>query len=331
MRRRWRGMELPMQVVCNDKTLTESYGCFSIEPFERGYAHTIGNSLRRVLLSSLEGTAVTGIRIEGVSHEYATIPGVIEDVTNIILNIKQLLVKMDTDEPQVIKLVSKPGARSVAGADIECGSDVEVVNKDLHIATLSEDGSISIEMDVHKGRGYVTADENKRGEDRTGFIPIDSIFSPVLRVQYKSEDTRVGQVTNYNKLTLEIWTDSTIGPEIALVEASKILRKYLDPFIKYYEIGEVLLSTQNLFSEMEPDPEQTELDDKLDRKVYELDLSVRAANCLKAEGIETVRDLTLRPESDLMKVRNFGKTSLLEIKQKMEDMGMELGMFAENE
>ncbi|HVY60269.1 MAG TPA: DNA-directed RNA polymerase subunit alpha, partial [Planctomycetota bacterium] len=239
MRARWRSFELPTKIEVEKASLTSTYGKFIAEPFERGFGITVGNSIRRVLLSSLEGAAVTTVKIEGVQHEFSSLPGIVEDVTDIVLNVKQLLVKVRTDEPRKIKIdVKKKG--TVTGADIQPDAMVEVVNPDLVIATLSEEVPFKMEMEVRRGRGYVTAEENDSEDREIGVIPIDSIYSPVRRVRYRTENTRVGQLTDYDKLILEIWTNGTVHPENALVEAAKILRKHLIPFVNYFELGDAL-------------------------------------------------------------------------------------------
>lgn len=239
MRIRWRGLELPVRVDVEKETLTDKYGKFIAAPFERGFGHSIGNSLRRILLSSLEGSAVVSVKINSVSHEFTTISGVVEDVADIILNIKNLVVKLHTDQPKVIRIdANKKG--EVKAKDIITDASVEVVNGDLHIATLSEDINFTVEMEVRKGRGYVTAEENEPDEQEFGLIPVDSLFSPVRNVRYTIEETRVGRRTNYDKLVMEIFTNSVVSPEMALVEAAKIMRKHLNPFVQYFEIGREL-------------------------------------------------------------------------------------------
>lgn len=239
MRIRWRGLELPVRVDVEKETLTDKYGKFIAAPFERGFGHSIGNSLRRILLSSLEGSAVVSVKINSVSHEFTTISGVVEDVADIILNIKNLVVKLHTDQPKVIRIdANKKG--EVKAKDIITDASVEIVNGDLHIATLSEDINFTVEMEVRKGRGYVTAEENEPDEQEFGLIPVDSLFSPVRNVRYTIEETRVGRRTNYDKLVMEIFTNSVVSPEMALVEAAKIMRKHLNPFVQYFEIGREL-------------------------------------------------------------------------------------------
>jgi len=326
MRVRWRGMELPSRVVPDTETLTDTYGLFVIEPFERGYGRTIGNSLRRILLSSLEGSAVTSVRIEGADHEFTTIPGVVEDVTDIILNIKQIVVKMHTDEEKTVTLrTGKKGP--VTAGDIRTDATVEVANPDHVIATLSDEMDFAVDMTVRKGRGYVTAEENVEmmGERAVGVIPVDSTFSPVLRVNYRTENTRVGQRTNYDRLILEIWTDGTISPELALVEASKIMRKHLNPFVHYFEIGREMQEEQ-IGEEVERGPVDDALAQKLNMEISQLQLSVRANNCLESENIVTVGQLVKFTESQILKVRNFGKTSLKEVKIKLNELGLTFGM-----
>ena len=323
MRVRWRGLELPSRVTCDSASLTDTYGKFVIEPFERGYGHTLGNSLRRILLSSLEGSAVTAVQIENVKHEFSTIPGVLEDVTDLVLNIKQLVIRMHTDESKSIHIdVSKQG--EVTAAEIVTDPTVEIVNPALHVATVTENVPFKVEMTVRRGRGYVTAEENTPEDLPIGFIPVDSVFSPVLRVNYRVDNARVGQKVNYDKLSMEICTNGTISPEMALVEGSKILRKHLNPFVHYFEIG------RELQEEMAVEEEGVQVDDaladKLAMDISELHLSVRASNCLEAQKFSTVAELVAKPEAELLKIRNFGKTSLTEVKARLTEMGLSLGM-----
>lgn len=328
MRITWRGLELPTGVR-RDSVSTDSYGRFYVEPFERGFGTTIGNSLRRVLLSSLEGSAVTSIKIANVDHEFTSIEGVMEDVTEIILNTKQIIVRLAGDEPTSIK-VSADKAGPVTAGMIECDGSVEIINKDLVLATLSEDVNFEMEMEVDNGRGYSPASERIAEDDRfdeeVGMITIDAIYSPVTRVRYKTEDTRVGQRTNYDKLVLEIWTDGTVTPEMALVEASKILRKYINPFVQYAEIGAETVEEEVVAREEEESAVDEELAAKMAMPLESLDLTVRSANCLEAITIETVGELVKLTESELLKIRSFGKTSLREIQRKLADLGLTLGM-----
>ena len=295
------------------------YGKFICEPLERGYGTTFGNSLRRMLLSSLEGAAVTSIRIDGVLHEFSTIPGVRDDVTNIVLNLKQLCLKMEGNEPKVIRIDAE-GEKEVTAADIICDADIEVLNPDLHIATLNKDGRLKIEMTVERGRGYVPADKNKKPDDTIGVIPIDSIFSPVQRVNYTVQDTRVGNVTDYDKLILEVWTDGSMRPEEAVSKAAGILVIHLKLFQNMDGIPEEEEVEETTFPEEEEDTSSK----VLDMTIEDLDLSVRSFNCLKRANINTVADLTAKTEDDMMKVRNLGRKSLEEVKKKLEDLGLSL-------
>ena len=334
MRIRWRGLELPSRVVRDEQVSTDTYGKFIAEPFERGFGTTVGNSLRRILLSSLEGAAVTHIRLKGAQHEFSSLPGVIEDVTDIILNVKSLIVKLEGDEPRQMTLRANKAGPVTAGM-IETDPNVTVINKDLVIATLTEDVEFDMTLTVNKGRGYVTAAENIRdegGEQELGLIAVDSIYSPVTRVRYTTGDARVGQKTDYDRLILEIWTNGTVTPEMALVEASKILRKHLNPFVQYFELGAETATEEALeaIREANQTTYDPELQQKLDMSVQELDLSVRANNCLESAKIQTVRDLVKKTESDLLKVRSFGKTSLREVKRKLADLGLSLGLDLDN-
>jgi DNA-directed RNA polymerase subunit alpha len=325
MRIRWRGLELPNRVVSDRSTLTDTYGKFIAEPFERGFGVTVGNSLRRILLSSLEGSAVTRVKIQGVQHEISTIPGVVEDVTDILLNIKSLVVKNASDSPRTLR-IERHERGVVKAADIITDQDVEIINPDHIIATLTDDVPFVVEMRVENGRGYRMAEENVEQEREIGVIPVDSSFSPVVRVKHEIEDTRVGQRTNYDKLIIEIWTNGTITPQMALVEGAKILRKHLNPFIQYAEPGPEISMEDR--AELGTAGEQVdhELERKLNMSLAELELSVRATNCLESEGITTVRDLVNRTDDELLEVRNFGETTLKEVKAKLEERGLHLGM-----
>ena len=325
MRIRWRGLELPNRIVCDRSTLTDTYGKFIAEPFERGFGVTVGNSLRRILLYSLEGSAVTRVKIQGVQHEISTIPGVVEDVTDIILNIKSLVVKNVSDSPRTLR-IERHERGVVKAADIITDQDVEIINPDHIIATLTDDVPFVVEMRVENGRGYRMAEENVDQEREIGVIPVDSSFSPVVRVKHEIEDTRVGQRTNYDKLIMEIWTNGTITPQMALVEGAKILRKHLNPFVQYAEPGPEISMEER--GELGAGGEQVdlELERKLNMSLAELELSVRATNCLESEGITTVRDLVSRSDEELLEVRNFGETTLKEVKAKLEERGLHLGM-----
>ncbi len=324
MRIRWRGLELPSRVVCDQDTLTDTYGKFTTEPFERGFGVTVGNSLRRILLSSLEGSAVTRVKIQGVQHEITSIPGVVEDVTDIILNVKSLVVKNTSDQPRTIR-IDRHEKGVVTAANIITDEAVQIINPEHILATLTDDVPFMMEMTVENGRGYQTAEENAGREREIGVIPVDSSFSPVVRVKYEIEETRVGQRTNYDKLIMEIWTNGTASPQMALVEAAKILRKHLNPFVSYSEPGRELPVEERAELPVGPSVD-VELERKMNMSLAELDLSVRATNCLESEGITTVRDLVIRTEEELLEVRNFGETTLREVKSKLAERGMSLGM-----
>jgi DNA-directed RNA polymerase subunit alpha len=333
MRVRWRGLELPGRVNRDEQVSTDQYGKFIVEPFERGFGTTVGNSLRRILLSSLEGAAVTDVRIKGAEHEFSSLNGVVEDVTDIILNIKGLVVKLDADDTKEMRVVAKKAGPVTAGM-IEADPAITVVNKDLVLATLTEDVTFDMTLTVGKGRGYVTAAEHREGEEDqiVGVIYVDSIYSPVTRVRYATEDARVGQKTDYDRLILEIWTNGTISPEMALVEAAKILRKHLNPFVQYFELGSETASDDalSILRDNRTPTIDPEMQAKLNMPIQELDLSVRANNCLESAKIQTVRDLVKKNDSDLLKVRSFGKTSLREVKRKLADLGFSLGMDVDN-
>lgn len=322
---RWRGMELPSALEVDRDSLTSSYGKFVAEPFERGFGASVGNSLRRVLLSSLMGSAVTQIKIRGAQHEFTSIPGVVEDVTEIVLNVKSLVVRNHSEATRVITIESNK-AGVLTGADVQTDSDVEIINKDHVIATLTDDVPFMMEMVVENGRGYVPSTEHSSVDHEIGIIPIDAVFSPITRVRYEVEETRVGQKTNYDKLNLEIWTDGSVSPELALVESAKILRKHLNPFVQYRELGPSIFSAARGGA---GSPE-AQLEAKLNMKLSDLKLSVRANNCLESENIQTVRDLVQRTEDSLLEVRNFGDTTLNETREKLAQYGLHLGMRVPN-
>lgn len=331
MRIRWRGLELPTRVVRDGAASTATYGRFFIEPFERGFGTTVGNSLRRILLSSLQGAAVTHVKIKGADHEFMSLPGFMQDVTEIILNVKSLVLKATSDEPKTMRLsVRGKSGKSieVRASQIEADSTLEIVNKDQLLATLTDDVEFEMEMTVAQGRSYVTADENKpEGEDQIiGVIPVDSVFSPVGRVRYRVEDTRVGQRTNYDRLVMEIWTNGTVTPDMALVEAAKILRKHLNPFVQYFELG-TGLAVEGAGRECGGgDGASAHGADasKLSLPVNALDLSVRSGNCLSSANINTIGELLSMDEGTLLKLRSFGRTSLREVKRKLADLGLSL-------
>ncbi len=319
---RWRGLELPSMVTCEQETLSANYGKFVAEPFHRGFGTTVGNGLRRILLSSLEGSAVTQIKIQNALHEFTTIPGVLQDVTDIVLNVKSLVVKNHSETTRVLR-VERNTAGDILAGDIETDESVDVINKDHVIATLTDDIPFVMEMVVENGRGYVPSTEHSQNVQEVGIIPVDAIFSPVTRVRYAVDETRVGQKTNYDKLTLEIWTDGSIGPEMAMVESAKILRKHLNPFVQYSELGPQVRSPARATSNSGIDPA---LEAKLNMPIAELNLSVRAGNCLESENIMTVRELVSRSEDHLLEVRNFGETTLVEVQEKLRELGLHLGM-----
>lgn len=303
------------KIECIEMSEDYTFGKFVVEPLERGYGTTLGNSLRRVLLSSLPGVAVTSIKIDGVLHEFSTIPGVAEDVTEIILNIKNLSLKMHGENTKVIK-IDVQGEKEVLASDIICDADIEIINKDLHIATVDEGYRLYMEMTVEMGRGYQTSEKNKQPGQPIGIIPIDSIFTPVRKVNYLIENTRVGQVTDFDKLVLEVWTDGSIKPDEAISFGAKILSEHLKLFITLTEhVGNVEIMVEK---------EEDKKEKVLEMTIEELDLSVRSFNCLKRAGINTVEELTQRTEEDMMKVRNLGKKSLEEVQQKLDALGLSL-------
>jgi len=313
----WKGFQKPKRLEIDTETLTSTYGKFYAQPFERGFGTTIGNALRRVLLSSIEGAAITAVKIEGVLHEFSSLPGVVEDVTDIILNLKQIPIKMHTTDEKILTLdVERKG--KVTAADLQGDSNVEVLDPDAPIATLSENGRLQMEMRVSTGRGYVSADKNFDDDMGIGYIPIDSVHSPVRRVNYHVEAARIGQATDYDRLVLEVWTNGTISPTDAVGLAATLLRDHLTIFVNAEHetalegVGEGEL------------PEN--LAEYLNKSVDELELSVRSANCLKNAGIRTIRDLVQRTEKDMLETKNFGRKSLNEIKDILRPMGLSLGM-----
>ena len=316
---------MPKRLTKEESTATETYAKFVAEPFETGYGHTVGNSLRRVLLSSLEGAAITSIKVDGAMHEFPTVEGVVEDVTDIVLNLKKVLFKAHTREPQTLLLsVNKEG--DVTAADIQVNQNVELVNPTQHICTLDKKKKFEMELEVKIGRGFCPGDENKKPGQSIGVIAIDSLFSPVTRVRYSVEAARVGQRTDYDRLVLEVWTDGRISPDDALTQASAILAHHLDVFVGYDK-------TAVEFEEVvdKQDEEKTKLRKLLNMSVNEIELSVRAANCLNNANITTVGQLAMKSESEMLKYRNFGKKSLNEIKDKLTALGLALGMTFEPE
>ncbi len=324
MRMRWRGLELPARVVRDEPVSTGSYGKFIIEPFEQGFGTTIGNSLRRVLLSSLEGAAVTSVKIAGVTHEFRSIDGILEDVTDILLNIKGIVLRLTgADEKKMT--VRRDRAGEIRAGDFVTDPAVNLANPEHKIATLTINVPFECELTVRTGRGYATVNDNRGPEQELGVIPIDSIFSPVIRVRYRTEDMRVGQRTNYDRLIMEVWTKGTVRPEDALVEAALILRKHLNPFVMYHDLGDELVSSARPARQGDLHSGAS-LEELLDKPVSALNLSVRASNCLDAARVLTLRDLVHKTEGDLLRFRSFGKTSLHEVQRKLADVGLSLGM-----
>lgn len=303
------------KIECVEPSEDNTYGKFVVEPLERGYGITLGNSLRRILLSSLPGVAVTSIKIDGVLHEFSTVPGVIEDVTEIILNVKNLSLKLHSDEPKIV-YIDAEGEGPITAGDIKADSDVEILNPDLHICTLNGDSRFYMELVIDKGRGYVPAEKNKQPGQPIGIIPVDSIYTPVRRVNYTVENTRVGQITDYDKLTLEVWTNGSLKPDEAISLGAKIMSEHLNLFID--------LSDQAKHTEIMVEKEETKKEKVLEMTIEELDLSVRSYNCLKRAGINTVEDLTNKTEEDMMKVRNLGRKSLEEVLSKLNALGLSL-------
>ncbi len=316
---KWRDFQLPKRLECDESTYTNTYGKFSAAPFERGYGVTLGNPLRRVLLSSIEGSSVTSVKIQGVQHEFSTIPGVLEDVPEIILNIKGLVLNSRSKIPKTI-YIKKNGKGEIKAKDIEVDETIEIINPELHIATLTKDTKFSMEMEVARGRGYVPSELNKKEGLPIGVIPIDSIFTPVKRVNFYVENTRVGQRTDYDKLILEIWTNGAISPKDALLYASNILQRHLDIFVNFGQLPE------DIEEEPEMTKEEIALYEKLRLPISELELSVRSSNCLREASIKTIADLVKRTEDEMLGFKNFGKKSLVEIKELLAGMGLTLGM-----
>jgi DNA-directed RNA polymerase subunit alpha len=313
----WKGFQKPKRLAFDSESLTDKYGHFWAQPFERGFGTTIGNSLRRVLLSSIEGAAVTAVKIEGVLHEFQSLPGVVEDATDIILNLKQVPFKLNGDAPKAIYLrADQPGV--VTSGMIETDSDVEILDKEVYIATVSEGGKLDMEMRLKKGRGYVSADKNFDEDLGLGFIPIDSVHSPVRKVNYAVEAARLGQITDYDKLAIEIWTNGSVAPADALGLAAKLLKDHMNIFINFEEEVETSVSQDSGKPEIK--------NENLNRSVEELELSVRSYNCLKNANIQTIGELVQKTEAEMLKTKNFGRKSLNEIKEILSSMGLGLGM-----
>jgi len=317
MLQKFKGFQKPKRLECELETLTSTYGKFIAEPLERGFGLTLGNALRRVLLSTIEGAAVTHIRVPGIYHEFSSIPGVKEDITDIVLNIKGLRFKMLVDHPKTLA-VKATGPGEVRASQIITDADVEILNPEHFIATLDKDGKLEMELEVQRGRGYVPAERNKREGQPVDVIALDAIFSPIRRVNFQVEDTRVGQATDYNRLILEVWTDRSVLPQDALAYAAKILKDHLTIFINFEEEAEV--------EEPVVDAERERLVENLNHSVEELELSVRSANCLQSSNIRFIHELVVKTEAEMLKTKNFGRKSLNEIKEILEGMGLRLGM-----
>ena len=317
----WKGFQRPKRLECDTQSLTPTYGLFYAQPFERGFGTTIGHALRRVLMSSIEGAAVTAVRIEGVLHEFSSVAGVVEDTTDIILNLKQIPMKLHADHPETIRISAK-GPCTVTSKDIEVNQNVEILDPDIHIATIGEEGRLEMEMRVKVGRAYVPADRNFDEDLSIGYIPVDSAHSPVSRVNYRVEDARLGQTTDYDKLAMEVWTDGTVAPQDAVALAAKLVQNHLAIFVNFEESGEDL---EDSFG-----GEDESLHENLNRSVDELELSVRSYNCLKNANISSIADLVLKSEQEMLKTKNFGRKSLVEIKEILSEMGLSLGMKLED-
>jgi DNA-directed RNA polymerase subunit alpha len=313
----FKGFQKPKRLVANTDTLTERFGQFTAQPFERGFGTTIGNGLRRVLLSSIEGAAITAVRIEGVAHEFMPIPGVVEDATDIILNLKQIPFKMTGEGVRVARLRIDQAGEVLSG-QIETDHDVEVLDRNMHIATVGEGGRLNVEMRLKQGRGYVSADRNFDEDLPLGYIPIDSVHSPVRKVNYTVEAARLGQMTDYDKLTLEVWTNGAISPQDAIGQASKLLKDHMTIFINFEEVPEV--------TEEPAERAAGQVNEVLNRSVEELELSVRSYNCLKNANIQTIGDLVQKTEAEMLRTKNFGRKSLNEIKEILSNLGLGFGM-----
>ena len=320
---RWRGLELPASVILEEQSANDTFGRFIVEPFENGFGTTIGNSLRRILLSTIEGSAITSIRVKGAEHEFCTIEGVKQDMVDIVLNVKGLVVDVDSDEPKVLRL-SASGPGEVTADLIEADSTVTVFNPDHVIATLTDEVDFEMELTIERGRGYVPAAEQYATKDEQiiGDLPIDAAFSPVQRVRYRVENTRVGQQTNFDRLILDIWTDGTISPEMCLVESAKILRKHLNAFVQFDSLGTKIVSVEAAAAAAVDE----ELIRKLNMSILDLDLTVRSSNCLELASIDRVAQLVSLNDRELLRLRSFGRTSLREIKRKLDDLNLTLGM-----
>ena len=321
MHRNWQNLIKPKRLEPEEETLTDLYGKFTAEPLERGFGITIGNSLRRILLSSIQGSAITSVRIKGILHEFSTIPGVKEDVTDIILNLKEIRLKLFSEGPEVIKIKGQKEGE-IQAKDIITTNNIEILNPDLHIATLSKDTELDMELVVRRGKGYVPAENNKEDGQPVGTIPIDAIFSPIRKVNYNITHARVGQITDYDRLILEVWTDGSVRPDDAIAYAARIFQDQLTGFINFEE--------EPISMGPEPVEDKPKFNENLYRSIEELELSVRSSNCLKNANIKYIWELVQKTEAEMLKTKNFGRKSLNEIKEILNEMGLSLGMKLES-
>lgn len=315
---KWKGLQMPKGVETEESTFSGRYGKFIVQPLERGFSHTLGNALRRVLLSSLQGAAITSVKVDGVLHEFSTIPGVVEDITEIVLNLKEVRIRLDGNSPKKVAIGAR-GRGELKAGDLQTDDDFKILNPEHHVATLAEDADLRMELTIGTGRGYVPAEQNKRPDQPIGTIPIDSIFTPITKVNYRVEDVRVGQRTDYDKLILEVWTDGSIAPDDAVAFAAKIIKDHLMLFINFEE-EPMEVETE------EVDEEVLRIRNLLEMSVDELELSVRASNCLRAAKIKTLGDLVQKTEADMLKYRNFGRKSLSELDSILRELGLSFGM-----
>ncbi len=327
IRIRWRDFEFPNRVILDPETKSNTYGEFTAEPFERGFGNTLGNSLRRILISSIEGVGVTDVRISGVEHELTTIPGVREDVREIISNLKKLVLKLDENQDNRTLQIDVGEQGIIKAGHIQPDPAVEIVNPDQHIATLNEDTEFQVEFDIERGRGYEKREDHSSHNGEIGNIPVDSLYSPIRRVKYDVEDTRVGKRTDFDRLILEIWTDGSITPEKALIEASKILRKHLNPFVQYFEVEQRLMQQSKKKAQVWKERKQmSDLKETLEKDIEELDVHTRTRNVLEKADYNTIEDVVRADEDELMEVHNFGNSSLNEVKDALDVLGLEIGM-----
>ena len=313
----WKGFQIPKRIVCNMDNLTDRYGQFTAQPFERGFGTTIGNAVRRVLLSSIEGAAITAVKIEGVLHEFSSIPGVVEDATDVILNLKQIPLKLHVDHPKTL-ILSVDEPREITSSQIQENPDVEILDKDVHIATIGEGGNLQVELQVQQGRGYVSAERNFDENLPVGYIPVDSVHSPIRKVNYTVEAARLGQMTDFDKLMLKVWTNGAVTPQDAVALAAKLIKDHMNIFIDFEEEPETKEAPTEQIAKVP--------NENLNRSVEELELSVRSYNCLKNANISTIHELVQKTEGEMLRTKNFGRKSLNEITEILNSMGLSLGM-----